>query len=134
MLTNNFTAHLQKTESRVGISLRGACTDTVAAQQLESAIQEGVATGLLSVWIDCQRLAPMTWHGQRAILNADRLARLNGVTLHWCGIPPAVLNQLATSGLNMLLHLQSAASYQGPALLLQDHLPPSTQPKSLYNK
>lgn len=129
MLANNFTAHVQRTEGRIGISLRGACTDTVAAKQLEGAVQEAVASGLLTVWIDCQRLQPMTWHGQRAILNADRLARMNGVVLHWCGMPTAVLDQLAASGLSMLLHLQPATSYQGPALLLEDYLPISTQSK-----
>jgi anti-anti-sigma regulatory factor len=118
MLMNDFRAHVQRDDSKIGVSLRGACTDTAAARQLEDAIRDAVANELLVVWIDCQRLSLMTWHGQRAILNADRLARLHGVTLHWCGVPAAVLDQLAVSGLNLLLHLQPATGYQGPALLL----------------
>lgn len=133
MLTNRFTTHIQRNQGKIGISLRGACTDTPMAHQLEGAIREAIASGLLVVWIDCQRLAPMTWHGQRAILNADRQARTNGVALHWCGIPGPVLEQLKASGLDLLLQLQPAGSYQGPTVLLQDVLPVSTQPKFFSN-
>lgn len=134
MLTNDFKAHVQRTGGKIGVSLRGACTDATAARQLEGVLQEAIADGLLVVWIDCQRLTPMTWQGQRAILNADRLARMNGVTLHWCGVPSVVMEQLTASGLNLLLCLQPAANYQGPALLLQDQLPASTQSRFFYNK
>ncbi len=131
---NDFNAHVQRIGGNVGVSLRGACTDAVAARQLECALQEAIASRLLVVWIDCQRLMPMTWQGQRAILNADRLAHVNGVTLHWCGMSGAVLEQLAASGLNLLLCLQPAANYKGPPLLLQDQFPDSTQSRFLYNK
>lgn len=125
----HFTTYIQQAQGKVGVTLRGECTDTNAAQQLESAIRAAIANGLTVVWIDCQRLEPMTWQGQRAILNADCFARTAGVVLQWCGVPEAVLEQLAASGLSMLLHLQPAARYQGPRELLQDTLPISTNPK-----
>jgi anti-anti-sigma regulatory factor len=134
MMLNDFKAHVQRIGGKVGVSLRGACTDAAAARQMEGALQEAIANGLLVVWIDCQRLTPMTWQGQRAILNADRLARTNGVTLHWCGMSGVVLEQLAASRLNLLLCLQPAANYKGPPLLLQDKLPDSTQSRFFYNK
>lgn len=125
----HFTAYIKRAQGRMGVSLRGKCTDTGSAQQLETAIEEAIANGLAVVWIDCQRLEPMTWQGQRAILNADRRARTTGVALQWCGMPGAVIEQLVASGLSLLLHLQPAGSYQGPRELLQDTLPTSIQSK-----
>ena len=125
-----FTAHLQQIQGKTGVSLRGQCTDVEAALQLEAAIKEAVTNGITVVWIDCQHLEPMTWQGQRAILNADCFARTTGVVLQWCGMPKAVLEQLVASGLSLLLHLQPAHKYQGPHELLQDNLPLSTLPKS----
>ena len=114
----------------MGVSLRGGCTDSTAARQLETAVEEAITKGLEVVWIDCQRLEAMTWQGQRAILNADRRARITGVMLQWCGMPGAVLEQLVASGLSLLLHLQAAADYQGPRELLQDELPVFIKAKS----
>ncbi|UOQ67103.1 hypothetical protein [Hymenobacter volaticus] len=125
----HFTAYSKQTQGNIGVSLRGQCADAAAALQLEAAIKAATTNGKAIVWIDCQRLEPMTWQGQRAILNADCFARTTGVVLQWCGMPEAVLEQLAASGLSMLLHLQPAAHYQGPRELLQDTLPLSTNPK-----
>jgi anti-anti-sigma regulatory factor len=118
-----FTTYIQRNQGRMGVSLRGCCTDQEAAQQLESAISAAIANGLTVVWIDCQRLEQLTWQGQRGILNADRQARLAGVALQWCGMSAAVLEQLTSSGLSQLLYLQPADSYQGPQSLLQDTVP-----------
>lgn len=125
----HFTAYSKQAQGKTGVSLRGQCADVGAAHQLEAAIKEVVANKMTVVWIDCQRLEPMSWQGQRAILNADCFARTAGVTLQWCGMPEAVLEQLVTSGLSLLLHLQPANNYQGPQELLQDNLPIPTTPK-----
>lgn len=118
-----FTTYIQRNQGKVGVSLRGCCADQEAARQLESAISQAMANGLPVVWIDCQRLERLTWQGQRGILNADRQARLMGISLQWCGMPAAVLEQLVESGLSQLLYLQPTGSYQGPQSLLQDPVP-----------
>ncbi|WP_375437376.1 STAS domain-containing protein [uncultured Hymenobacter sp.] len=123
----NFTAYIQRTQSRTGVSLRGECTDLGAAQYLEAAIDEVITNGRAVVWIDCQRLESITWQGQRAILNADYRARAMGMVLQWCGMPKEVVEQLVASGLSLLLHLQPANGYRGPQQLLHDTLPISTK-------
>ncbi|UOG75829.1 STAS domain-containing protein [Hymenobacter tibetensis] len=119
-----FTTYIQQSQGTIGVSLRGCCTDQEAARQLESAISQAIANGLAVVWIDCQHLERLNWQGQRGILNADRQARLIGVSLHWCGMPTTVLDQLVESGLSQLLHLQTTGNYQGPQSLLHDSIPP----------
>ncbi|MEJ7666042.1 MAG: STAS domain-containing protein [Hymenobacter sp.] len=121
--------HAGNHHSTTGLSLRGHCTSPTAAQQLEQAVAEVLAHHRPLVWADCQRLEAISWHGQRAIFNAHQRARLAGTSLHWCGLTPAVLTQLADTGLHLLLHLLPAASYRGPGVLLQEAVP-----KALYTR
>ncbi|AMR28088.1 hypothetical protein A0257_13975 [Hymenobacter psoromatis] len=118
-----FTAHVGNLKTTVGLSLRGQCDTPVAAQQLEQAIREVIGYGQPMVWVDCQRLLSLSWHGQRAIYNGHQQARLEGAGLYWCGLTPAVQHQLADTGLHLLLDLLPAAGYRGPAALLQDVVP-----------
>ena len=117
--TSAFTIYRSDSAPVAGLSLRGNCQGAGPAQQLEKAIDELVATGSPLIWVDCQRLTSLNWQGQRAVFNANQRARLAGRTLYWCGLEPAVLTQLTTNGLHLLLSLLPATSYQGPAALLQ---------------
>ncbi|GAB3635132.1 hypothetical protein GCM10027422_07220 [Hymenobacter arcticus] len=116
--TTVFTVHLSNNPAAAGLSLRGNCQGTGPAQQLERAIDEMVAAGSTLIWVDCRYLTSLNWQGQRAIFNANQRARLAGRTLYWCGLEPAVLTQLTTNGLHLLLSLLPATGYQGPAALL----------------
>jgi len=124
---NTFTAHTQRQQGKIGVTLRGNCTDITAAELLEKAVADATTYGLAVIWIDCQRLNTITWQGQRAILNANQRARAAGVSPRWCGIPTPILEQFAVSGLGLLLSLEPASSYQGPPELLLDYLSPSTR-------
>jgi anti-anti-sigma regulatory factor len=115
--------HLSNQQNTAGLSLRGSCNGPAAAQQLEQAVAELVAARSPFVWVDCRRLTFLSWHAQRAIFNAHQQARVAGTVLYWCGFSPGVLSQLADTGLHLLLSLLPAGSYQGPRMLLQDHVP-----------
>ena len=118
-----FVVHTGNYQATAGLSLRGHCTSAAAAQRLEQAVAEVISHRPPLVWADCQRLEAISWHGQRAILNAHQQARLAGTSLHWCGLTPAVLTQLADTGLHLLLSLLPAAGYRGPGVLLQEAVP-----------
>ncbi len=120
---STFTVHLSNQQTTAGLSLRGSCNGTAAAQQLERAVAELVAARAPFVWVDCRRLLSLSWHAQRAIFNAHQQARVAGTVLYWCGFSPGVLSQLADTGLHLLLSVLPASSYQGPRMLLQDHVP-----------
>jgi anti-anti-sigma regulatory factor len=117
--TATFTVRLSCSPAAAGLSLRGSCQGTSAAQQLENAVDELVAAGQPFIWVDCRHLTSLNWQGQRAVFNANQRARLAGRTLYWCGLEPAVLTQLTTNGLYLLLSLMPAEGYRGPAALLQ---------------
>lgn len=121
--SSTFIVHTGKQHHKAGLSLRGSCHSTTAAQQLEQAAVEMVTAGSSFVWVDCRHLSFLSWHGQRAIFNAHQKARLAGCTLYWCGFAPSVLGQLADTGLHLLLNLLPAGGYQGPTSLLQDAMP-----------
>ncbi len=121
--TSTFTVHLSNQQTTAGLSLRGSCNGVAAAQQLERAVAELVAARAPFVWVDCRRLLSLSWHAQRAIFNAHQQARVAGTVLYWCGFSPGVLSQLADTGLHLLLSVLPASSYQGPRVLLQDHVP-----------
>jgi anti-anti-sigma regulatory factor len=114
-----FTVHLSPNPTAAGLSLRGNCQGSGPAQQLEKAIDEMVAAGSALIWVDCRYLTSLNWQGQRAVFNANQRARLAGRTLYWCGLEPAVLTQLTTTGLHLLLSLLPATGYQGPVAVLQ---------------
>ncbi|QKG54128.1 STAS domain-containing protein [Hymenobacter sp. BRD67] len=118
-----FTIHISTYRATVGLSLRGRCDTPAAATQLEQAIAEVMSYGQPFIWVDCQRLAYLSWQAQRAILNVSQQARLAGSTIYWCGFLPGVLTQLADTGLHLLLTMLPAAAYQGPATLLQETVP-----------
>lgn len=124
-----FTVRMSSQQNKAGLSLRGYCSSAATAQQLEEAITELVTTGLPFIWVDCRYLAFLSWQAQRVIFNAHQQARLAGCTLYWCGFSPAVLGQLAETGLHLLLHVLPASSYQGPAALLQDAAASSRPPR-----
>jgi anti-anti-sigma regulatory factor len=115
-----FTVRLSSQHNKAGLSLRGYCSSAATAQQLQAAINELVATGLPFVWVDCRYLGFLSWHAQRVIFNAHQQAKQAGCTLYWCGFSPAVLSQLAETGLHLLLNVLPASSYQGPPALLQE--------------
>jgi anti-anti-sigma regulatory factor len=115
--------YTSRQHGKAGLSLRGSCHGASAARELEQAVAELVATGAPFIWVDCRHLTFLNWHGQRAIFNAHQHGRVSGSVLHWCGISPAVLGQLASTGLHLLLSVLPAASYQGPAALLHEHMP-----------
>lgn len=121
--TSTFKVHISSQQTKAGLSLRGSCHSTGAAQQLEQAVAELVMAGLPFVWVDCRYLTFLSWHGQRAIFNAHQQARLAGCTLYWCGFAASVLGQLADTGLHLLLNVLPAGSYQGPTSLLQEAIP-----------
>lgn len=116
--TSAFTLYRSSSSAVAGLSLRGNCQGVGPAQQLEKAIDELVATGSSLIWVDCRYLTSLNWQGQRAVFNANQRARLAGRTLYWCGLEPAVLTQLTTNGLHLLLSLLPATGYQGPETLL----------------
>lgn len=118
-----FTVHVSSQHTNAGISLRGSCHSTTAAQQLERAIAELIGAGLPFIWADCRYLLFLSWHGQRAIFNAHQQARLAGCTLYWCGFSASVLGQLADTGLHLLLNMLPAGGYQGPSALLKETVP-----------
>lgn len=125
-----FVVHAGNHQTTAGLSLRGHCTSPAAAQQLERAITDVLAHHQPFVWADCQRLEAISWHGQRAIFNAHQRARLAGTGLHWCGLSPTVLAQLADTGLHLLLSLLPAAGYRGPGVLLQEAVPQALYTRS----
>ena len=128
-ITPIFVVHAGNYQTTAGLSLRGPCTGAAAAQQLEHAMSEVLSYHRPFVWADCQRLTAVSWHGQRAIFNAHQRARLAGTSLHWCGLTPPVLTQLADTGLHLLLSVLPAADYRGPGVLLQEAVP-----KALYTR
>ena len=127
---STFTVHVGKQHTKAGLSLRGSCHSTSAAQQLERAAIEMVTAGPGFVWVDCRYLSFLSWHGQRAVFNAHQQARLAGCTLYWCGFAPSVLGQLADTGLHLLLNLLPAGGYQGPTSLLQEGIPAALPTRS----
>lgn len=126
---STFTVHLSNQQNTAGLSLRGSCSGPSAARQLQQAVAGLVAARSPFVWVDCRRLTFLSWHAQRAIFNAHQQARVAGTVLYWCGFSPGVLSQLADTGLHLLLSLLPAGSYQGPRVLLQDHVPTSFHPR-----
>jgi len=127
--TTPFTVRLSSQHNKAGLSLRGYCSSAATARQLEQAITELVTTGLPFIWVDCRYLGFLSWQAQRVIFNAHQQAKLAGCTLYWCGFSPAVLAQLAETGLHLLLHVLPASSYQGPAALLQEAAPSPARPQ-----
>jgi anti-anti-sigma regulatory factor len=118
-----FTVYVSRQQTSAGLSLRGSCHGAQDARQLEQALTEVLTAGPAYVWVDCRYLHFLSWHGQRAIFNAHQLARQAHCTLHWCGFSASVLEQLAASGLHLLLNTLPAGSYQGPSALLPETLP-----------
>ncbi|TDN40041.1 hypothetical protein E4631_20695 [Hymenobacter sp. UV11] len=125
-----FTAHVGNLQTTAGLSLRGRCDTAAAAQQLAQAIEEVIGYDQALVWVDCQRLLSLSWHGQRAIYNGHQRARVAGTGLYWCGLLPPVRHQLADTGLHLLLDLLPAARYSGPAVLLQEVVPQALYTRS----
>ena len=119
----SFTVHAGSLGMAAGLSLRGACDSPAAAHRLAQAVLAVIEHGLSCIWVDCQHLVALSAHGQRALYHAHQQARQADTTLYWCGLRPAVQQQLSETGLHLLLHLLPAASYRGPAALLQEHLP-----------
>ena len=126
-ISTPFTVRLSSQPNKAGLSLRGYCSSAATAQQLQAAITELVATGRPFIWVDCRYLGFLSWQAQRVIFNAHQQARQAGCTLYWCGFSPAVLAQLAETGLHLLLHVLPASSYQGPPALLQEVAAPSAR-------
>lgn len=123
VLATSFIVHAGSLGLESGLSLRGACDSPAAAQKLQKAVNEVIDHGLPCIWVDCQRLHSLGPHGQRALYHAHQQAEQADAIIYWCGLPPEVQQQLSESGLHLLLHLLPAASYRGPAVLLQDTLP-----------
>ena len=118
-----FIAHAGKMGLTAGLSLRGRCDSSLAAEKLELAVNEAVGYGLSCIWVDCQRLTSLSAHGCRALYHAHQYAQYTDTNLYWCGLAPELTVQLAETGLHLLLHLLPTASYRGPAALLQEAVP-----------
>ncbi|RZK16079.1 MAG: STAS domain-containing protein [Hymenobacter sp.] len=112
------TIHLGGHRDCIGLSLRGCCTSPADVTHLAQAVEQLLAKGVPQAWIDCRGLHTLSWVGQRALLHADASARASSTELYWCGLPAHVVSQLTTSGLASVLHLRSAAEFQGPQFLL----------------
>jgi anti-anti-sigma regulatory factor len=121
--TATFTVHVSNQQTNAGLSLRGSCHSSGAAQQLGQAVTELITAGMPFIWVDCRYLTFLSWQGQRAIFNAHQQARQAGSTLYWCGFAASVLGQLADTGLHLLLNMLPAGSYQGPSSLLKESIP-----------
>ena len=113
-----FAIHTGYHQGRAGVSLRGSCLGPADANCLEQGLALILTTARTNVWLDCQQLESLSPLGQRVWLWADSRARAAGVTLHWCGLPPGVLEQLHESGLALLLQIVPATAYRGPVDLL----------------
>lgn len=129
--TSTFTVHTSSQHTKAGLSLRGSCHSTSAARQLEQAVAELLLVGVPFIWVDCRHLSFLSWHGQRAIFNANQQARAAACTLYWCGFTASVLGQLADTGLHLLLNVLPAGGYQGPNALLQEAGPTALPARTL---
>ncbi|UYZ64728.1 STAS domain-containing protein [Hymenobacter weizhouensis] len=108
------------------LRLQGQCCNGTDAAYLQEAMQQVLTeTPGTQVWIDCEQLESLTWQGQRALLNADQLARTKGVVVYWCGIPAVVRDKLAESGLLSLLQIAATTAYRGVLTLLEPTNRPS---------
>lgn len=127
-MSPTFTVYASSPRPTAGLSLRGPCTSADAARHLAQAVAEAVSCGHFHIWVDCRHLSAVSWYAQGALLAATQLARQAGSALIWCGFSPAVLAQLAETGLHRRLPQLPAAGYRGPAALLLDAGPPAWHP------
>lgn len=114
MNSSAFTIRIGGLCGRMGMSLRGSCTTSANATQLEQALQPLLTSCGPHLYIDCQHLTGLTWQGQRVLLGAERLARTSGVTLYWCGMPESITTLLKASGLYFLMIMLPPNGYRGP--------------------
>ncbi|MGI4835149.1 MAG: STAS domain-containing protein [Janthinobacterium lividum] len=119
-MSKPLTIHAGGQRGCLGLSLRGSCTTPADVAQLEQATQRLLASHPTRLWVDCQQLLEVSASGQRTLLRTESLARAAGVVCYWCGLSAHVLSQLATSGLQHLLQLRSAAEFEGPRYILPE--------------
>jgi anti-anti-sigma regulatory factor len=98
----------------LGLSLRGNCITAADAVQLEQAVQQLLTTLASAIWVDCQQLHVLSPLGQHTLLQADRRARAVGATCYWCGLAEDIVEQLASSGLEM----RASQDFRGPGFLV----------------
>lgn len=119
----SLTIHLGSYQRNVGMSLRGSCATPANAVHLLQAVGQLLETHPPQVWVDCRQLHALTHLGQQTLLRAVDYAHRLGSTLHWCGLPPTMQQELRATG-HAHLHLLPAADYQGPCFLLPKRLQP----------
>ena len=101
-----------------GLSLRGSCLTPADTAQLEQAAQRVLVSHPERLWVDCQQLEDISPNGLYTLLRTEKLARAAGAVCYWCGLSAHMLNKMATSGMQKLLQLRSAAEFEGPRYIL----------------
>jgi anti-anti-sigma regulatory factor len=82
------------------------------AVQLHHTLAQLIHQGIRRLWLDCQQLDSVTYYGQQAILELLRQAAAAKVALYWYGFSQRVKQELAASGLYLLLHNVPLSSYR----------------------
>ena len=130
--TRTLTIHLGSHQQCTGLSLRGSCTSVADVTHLMHTVQQMLEGRPAHAWIDGQQLLALSPLGQQALLRANAYGQQAGTQLHWCGLSPAVQQELQASGLADKLTIQPATSYEGPNFLLPERLAaPARQPMPL---
>lgn len=97
-----------------GVYVRGACTTIAEAEYLQQVLGKAIIRGSDTLWIDCQQLTDISYAGQQAVFHVEQQARAAHLVTYWCGLPTGLQQQLAATGLALLLRSLPATSYQGP--------------------
>ena len=124
--TRTLTIHLGSHRQCVGLSLRGSCTSAEDAAHLLRTVHQLLERHPTQAWIDSQQLHSLSKLGQQAMVHATTASQSAGTTLHWCGLPAPLLQELQHNGLDGKLALEPAASFGGPSFLLPVQLPTSS--------
>jgi anti-anti-sigma regulatory factor len=83
-----------------------------AAAQLQWSVEDLIKQGTRRLWLDCQQLESLTYYGQQALLQLVRQAASAGLALFWYGFSQRVKQELATSGLYLLLPNIALSSFR----------------------
>lgn len=107
--------HIEVTGVAAGqeVSLRGACRTPADARDLQQLISRNIFGGAKPLWIDCERLTYISYAGQQAVFRLEQQARAARVPIYWCKLSGLVGEQLAASGLYLLLRSLPGGGFCG---------------------
>ncbi|TGE03348.1 STAS domain-containing protein [Hymenobacter fodinae] len=94
------------------VTIRSGQLGPTVAAQLQQTLEQLIHRGIRRLWLDCQQLESLTYYGQQAILNLMRRAAAANLALFWYGFSARVKQELADSGLYLLLHNVPLSSYR----------------------